>query len=247
MLELVNVSLSVSEGDSRKEILKNVNLQLETGQLYGITGPNGGGKTSMAKVMMGIYKPEQGQVFFNGRDITNLSITERAQLGIAYAFQAPPRFKGLRVMDMMDIANPGFSEGQSRGLLRDVGLCPEDYVDRDLGPGLSGGEIKRIEVAQILARKPRLALFDEPEAGVDLWTIQKLISIILRNYKDNPERTAVVITHNPQFLPVCDQIIMVADGRVQAVGSTNEIWPLIKDDITCSAAGDCCGEGQLCI
>ncbi|MGE5454407.1 MAG: ABC transporter ATP-binding protein [Methylocystaceae bacterium] len=247
MLELINVSLSVSEGETRKEILKNVNLVLEEGQLYGITGPNGGGKTSMAKVMMGIYQPEQGQVLFNGQEITNLSITERAQLGIAYAFQAPPRFKGLRVMDVMAIANPAYAEMQSRGILRDVGLCPEDYVDRDMGPGLSGGEIKRIEVAQILARQPRLALFDEPEAGVDLWTIQKLISIILRNYKDHPGRTAAVITHNPQFLPVCDQIIMVADGKIQAVGSTNEIWPLIKDDIMCCGAGDCCGEGQLCI
>jgi len=246
MLELIDVSVSVSDGETRKDILKHVNLQLEEGQLYGITGPNGGGKTSMAKVMMGIYQPDEGQVLFNGQDITHLSITERAQMGIAYAFQAPPRFKGLRVMDLMRIANPAYVETQSRGVLRDVGLCPEDYVDRDLGPGLSGGEIKRIEVAQVLARQPRLALFDEPEAGVDLWTIQKLISIIVRNYKDHPGRTAAVITHNQQFLPVCDQIIMVADGQVQAVGSTNEIWPLIKDDIMCRSTGDCCGEGQFC-
>lgn len=246
MLELIDVSLSVKDGEERQEILRHVNLKMEQGFLYGITGPNGGGKTSIAKVIMGIYRPDQGRVLFNGRDITDLSITERARMGIAYAFQTPPRFKGLGVADMMRIANPSLSEGQIRILLRDVGLCPEDYLDRDLGPGLSGGEIKRIEVAQVLAREAQLVVFDEPEAGVDLWTIQKLISIIVRNYKDKPERLAAVITHNPQFLPICDQIILVAEGTVQAVGSTEQIWPLIKDDIMCRA-GDCCGGGQVAV
>jgi Fe-S cluster assembly ATP-binding protein len=244
-LELRNITLSITEGETRKDILKGINLTLKEGQMYAITGPNGGGKTSIAKIIMGIYKPSSGQVLFDGEDISHLGVTERARLGIAYAFQQPPRFKGLKVADMLHIANADLGQMQMRALLRDLGMCPEDYMDRDVGPGLSGGEIKRIEVAQVLARESaRMAVFDEPEAGVDLWTIQKLISTIIRNFKGNREKTVAVITHNQQFLPVCDEIVVVAEGRVEAVGRPDQIWPLIKDDIMCRVS-DQCGGGHI--
>ncbi|NLV16538.1 MAG: ATP-binding cassette domain-containing protein [Syntrophomonadaceae bacterium] len=245
MLELRNIGLSLNgESGEAKEILRNINLTLEEGKLYGITGPNGGGKTSIAKVIMGIFSATQGQVLFNGEDITNLSITERARKGLAYAFQNPPRFKGIQVEEVMRIAKPGIDEMSIRGYLRDVGLCPEDYLARDLGANLSGGETKRLEVAQVLAKESQLTIFDEPEAGVDLWTIQKLINLIVTRHRGGANRTAVIISHNEQFLPVCDELVLVADGEIQEQGPTNAIWPLIRDDIIC----DCqirnqCGGG----
>ena len=242
MLELRNIKLNFSNGNgTAREVLQDVNIKLEKGKLYAITGPNGGGKTSLAKVIMGIYTPSEGQVILDGEDITSLSITERAERGIAYAFQQPPRFKGLTVENMMKIAQPSLDTVQIRGYLRDVGLCPEDYLDRDIGPGLSGGEIKRIEVAQLLARQAPVSIFDEPEAGVDLWTIQKLIGIIIGRYKGNNRGMAVVITHNEQFLPICDEIILVAEGTVKERGTTEEIWPLIREDVICKMKGQCGG------
>lgn len=242
MLELRNVSLNV-DGDNgeSKEILKDISLSLSPGKLYAITGPNGGGKTSIAKVIMGIYPVSDGTIIFNGEDITNLSITERSRKGVAYAFQQPPRFKGIMVDDVMKFANSELDQVAVRGYLRDVGLCPEDYVGRDLGPSLSGGEMKRIEVAQVLAKDAMLTIFDEPEAGVDLWTIQKLVSVIMRKHKQQSERTTVVITHNEQFLPMCDDIILVADGQIQQMGPAEDIWPTIKDDIVCKLVEQCGG------
>ncbi|MGI6488740.1 MAG: ATP-binding cassette domain-containing protein [Syntrophomonadaceae bacterium] len=242
MLELKNIKLNFSNGNgTAREVLQDVNIKLEKGKLYAITGPNGGGKTSLAKVIMGIYTPSEGQVILDGEDITSLSITERADRGIAYAFQQPPRFKGLTVENVMKIAQPSLDTVQIRGYLRDVGLCPEDYLDRDIGPGLSGGEIKRIEVAQLLARQAPVSIFDEPEAGVDLWTIQKLIGIIIRRYKGNSRGMAIVITHNEQFLPICDEIILVAEGTVKERGTTEEIWPSIREDVICKMKGQCGG------
>ncbi len=247
MLELKSIGLNLngSNGDA-KEILKNINLTLEKGKLYAITGPNGGGKTSIAKVIMGIYQPTEGQIFLDGEDITNFSITERARQGLSYAFQHPPRFKGVHVEEVMRIANPDIDEIGIRSCLRDVGLCPEDYIGRDLGPGLSGGETKRLEVAQILAKDARITIFDEPEAGVDLWTIQKLISVIVDKHRKTPQKTVIIISHNEQFLPMCDEIILVADGEIQEQGPAEAIWPVIKDDIIC----DCkmrnqCGGGVI--
>ncbi|MCR4400539.1 MAG: ATP-binding cassette domain-containing protein [Syntrophomonadaceae bacterium] len=244
MLELRNVSLNFNGGDGAGiEVLRGVNLQLERGKLYAITGPNGGGKTSLAKVVMGIYTPSQGQVLLDGEDITGLSISERARRGIAYAFQHPPRFKGLTVADIMKIARPDLDSVHMRGYLRDVGLCPEDYLERDLGPGLSGGEIKRIEVAQLLARDAEVTIFDEPEAGVDLWTIQKLLAIIVKRYKGNRQGLAVIITHNEQFLPACDEIILIDEGTVQGQGPAQMMWPLLRDDIVCKQRAQCVGIG----
>lgn len=242
MLKLENIWMQVPNGGGEKEILKGINLEFSRGKLYAITGPNGGGKTSLAKVIMGIYPHSQGHIYLDGEDIGDLSVTERAQKGIAYAFQQPPRFKGLTIKDILTIAAPQAEAIQHRKYLRDVGLCPEDYLDRDLGPGLSGGEIKRIEMAQLLLRDNVLTIFDEPEAGVDLWTIQKLIGLIVTSYKNNPKKTAIVITHNEKILPICDEIIVVEDGMVAGRGTSSEIWHLIKDDIECKVRNQCQGE-----
>jgi Fe-S cluster assembly ATP-binding protein len=242
VLELRDISLNFNgDNGGSREVLKGINLTLDAGKLYAITGPNGGGKTSLAKVIMGIYQPNQGQVWLNGEDITELGITERARKGLAYAFQHPPRFKGILIEDLMAIARPEIDGMAIRSYLRDVGLCPEDYIGRDVGPGLSGGEIKRIEVAQLLAKEAMVTIFDEPEAGVDLWTIQKLIAIIIKKHKEKRENTTIIITHNEQFMPICDEIILVADGEIQEKGQAEIIWPMIKGDIVCKMREQCGG------
>jgi len=243
MLKLENICLQVS-GDNGEyvEILKGLNIEIEKGKVYAITGPNGGGKTSIAKVIMGIYRHSQGHIYLEEEDISELSVTERARRGIGYAFQQPPRFKGLTIKDVMGIASPKADLIKIRTYLRDVGLCPEDYLDRDLGTGLSGGEIKRIEMAQLLLRAPKISIFDEPEAGVDLWTIQKLLRLIVSRYKNNPNKTALIITHNEKIIPVCDQILVVDGGVITAQGTPKEIWHLIKDDIECKVRDQCQGD-----
>lgn len=243
MLKLENIYMQVdSESGEKVEILRDLNVDFQKGKVYAVTGPNGGGKTSIAKVIMGIYKQTQGRIFLEGEDISDLSITERAKKGIGYAFQQPPRFKGLTIQNVLEIASPGADLVRIRSYLRDVGLCPEDYLDRDLGAGLSGGEIKRIEMAQLLLRDPLISIFDEPEAGVDLWTIQKLLGLIVSRYKHNPNKTAVVITHNEKIIPICDEILVVDGGTIAAQGPPAEIWPLIKDDIECKVRNQCQGE-----
>jgi len=243
VLELRNIFLQVDgESGEKIEILKNLNIDFQRGKVYAVTGPNGGGKTSIAKVIMGIYRQSQGHIYLEGEDISDLSVTERAQKGIGYAFQQPPRFKGITIQDVMGIASPGADSVRIRSFLRDVGLCPEDYLDRDLGAGLSGGEIKRIEMAQLLLRDPLISIFDEPEAGVDLWTIQKLLGLIVSRYKHNPNKTAVVITHNEKIIPICDEILVVDGGTIAAQGPPEEIWHLIKDDIECKVRNQCQGE-----
>ncbi|HHW61200.1 MAG TPA: ATP-binding cassette domain-containing protein [Syntrophomonadaceae bacterium] len=243
MLKLEDIWMQVeSENGENREILRGINLEFNTGKLYGITGPNGGGKTSLAKVIMGIYKHTKGRIFLNGEDISHLSITERAQRGIGYGFQQPPRFKGLTIGDMLAIAAPDADPKRRRLQLRAVGLCPEDYLDRDLGPGLSGGEMKRIEMAQLLLRDCKVSIFDEPEAGVDLWTIQKLIALIEGGYKHNPDKVAIIISHNENILPICDEIIVLEDGMVTDRGTANQVWHLIRDDIECKVRTRCQGD-----
>jgi Fe-S cluster assembly ATP-binding protein len=243
MLKLENIWLKIAnDNGENKEILRGINLEFEKGKIYAVTGPNGGGKTSIAKVIMGIYKQTEGKIILEGEDISGLSVTERARKGISYAFQQPPRFKGLTVKDLMNIAKPGLDNFQLRAYLRDVGLCPEDYMDRPLGADLSGGEIKRIEIAQLLAKNSVISIFDEPEAGVDLWTIQKMIGIILQRYRDNPDRTAVIITHNENVLPICDEIIVIDEGQIREQGTTDAVWHLIKDEIQCKMREQCRGE-----
>lgn len=243
MLKLENLSMTVDNSNgSRRDIIHDINIDFKPGKLYAITGPNGGGKTTLAKVIMGIYKQSQGHIYLNGEDISELSVTERARRGIAYAFQQPPRFKGLNVSDLIKIARPGIDGLGLRIKMRDVGLCPEDYLERDLGPGLSGGEIKRIEIAQILARDGVVSIFDEPEAGVDLWTVQRLIRLIVEKYQNNPRSTAVIITHHENVLPICDEIIVLEEGVIKLRGSAQEIWPLIRNDIQCKMKDQCRGE-----
>lgn len=243
MLQLENVWMQVNNGNGEnKEILKGVDLEFQKGKLYGITGPNGGGKTSIAKIIMGIYKQSQGHIILNGRDISEYSVSERAKLGIGYAFQQPPRFKGLTIEDMFNIASPDKDHKDFRLQMRNVGLCPEDYLDRELNSSLSGGEIKRVEMAQLLLRNLAVTIFDEPEAGVDLWTIQKLITLIIDGYKHNPDKLAIVITHNENILPICDEIIVVEDGIIKAHGRPKDVWPLIRDDIECKIRNQCQGE-----
>lgn len=243
MLRLVDLSMVVaSEQGENREIIHKINVEFQTGKVYGITGPNGGGKTSLAKLIMGIYPPSQGRIYLQDQDITDLGISERAQRGIVYAFQQPPRFKGLTVRDLINIARPGIDNLYLRSTLRDVGLCPEDYLDRDVGPGLSGGEMKRIEMAQTLAREAVISIMDEPEAGVDLWTIQKIIAVIVARYKKNPGLTTIIITHNENMLHICDEILVIENGLLTNRGTPEEIWPLIKDEIECKMKDQCSGD-----
>ena len=242
MLRLENISLTVNNNGESKDILNNINISFVPGKLYGITGPNGGGKTSIAKTIMGIFRPNTGSIYLNEEDISDLDVAERAKKGIAYAFQQPPRFKGLTVEDLLKIARPDIETMEMRKTIRDVGLCPEDYLARDLGPGLSGGEMKRIEIAQVLTRNAEISIFDEPEAGVDLWTIQRLIFAIMQNFKTRPDATAIIITHNENVLPLCDEIIVVEDGEISAIGKPDEVWSLIREEIECQRRNECRGE-----
>jgi Fe-S cluster assembly ATP-binding protein len=243
MLKLKNLVMTVDNANgSRRDIIHDVSIDFEPGKLYAITGPNGGGKTTLAKIIMGIYQQSSGQIYLDEEDISGLSVTERARRGIAYAFQQPPRFKGLNVSDLIKIARPGIDGLELRLKMRDVGLCPEDYLERDLGPGLSGGEMKRIEIAQVLAREGVISMFDEPEAGVDLWTVQRLIGLIVQKYQNNPRSTAIIITHHENVLPICDEIIVLEEGVIKLQGPAQEIWPLIKDDIQCKMKDQCRSE-----
>ncbi len=242
MLRLENITLTVDNNGESKEILRDINITFEPGKLYAVTGPNGGGKTSLAKTIMGIYQPSAGSIYLHDEEINGLGVSERARKGIAYAFQQPPRFKGLTVQDLLKIAQPDIDNITLRKTIRDVGLCPEDYLERDLGPGLSGGEMKRIEIAQVLTRDAEISIFDEPEAGVDLWTIQRLIFIIMQKFKARPDATAIIITHNENVLPICDEIIVVENGQIATIGKPNEVWSLIREDIECKKRIECRGD-----
>lgn len=244
MLRLENIALTVDSNGESKEILRDINVTFEPGKLYAVTGPNGGGKTSLAKVIMGIYEASAGNIYLHDEKINDLGVADRAKKGIAYAFQQPPRFKGLRVEDLLKIAQPDIDTMTMRKTIRDVGLCPEDYLERDLGPGLSGGEMKRIEIAQVLTRDAEISIFDEPEAGVDLWTIQRLIFIIMQKFKARQDATAIIITHNENVLPICDEIIVVENGQIANIGKPNEVWSMIREDIECKKRLECRGDMQ---
>ncbi len=242
MLELRSVSLALNDDNGNsKQVLNNINLTLEDGKFYAVTGPNGGGKTSLAKIMMGIYQPTSGRIFYKGEDITELSITERSSRGIVYAFQHPPRFKGIEVRDLLKIASKDtLSEKDYHCIMHDVGLCPEDYLPREVNTSLSGGEVKRIEIATLLARPGEMLIFDEPEAGVDLWTLQQLVSVII-DHHHRSNRTTLAITHNERFLNAADEVLVVAEGEITARGTREKVWPLIKDDIICQWRQKCGG------
>lgn len=240
LLESINLELDVEE--QKVPILNDVNLHFEAGKMYALTGPNGSGKSSVARVAMGIFQPTAGRILYRGEDITGLGITERARRGIGYAFQQPPRFKGMQVKDMLEIAMK-HADGFDCQVLRQIGLCPDDYLERTLDNSLSGGEIKRIEIATLLAQNPKMRIFDEPEAGIDLWSFEQLIDVIGTSHRE--DTTTVVISHQEKILNMVDEIILIREGTVAMRGSREEIWPLIKESATCSCRQSCRLEEEL--
>ena len=237
MLELQNIKWKVSDGT---EIIKNINVEIPTGKLVVISGPNGGGKTSLAKLIAGLEKPTSGSIILDGEDITSLDITERANKGISYAFQQPVRFKGITVRDLLELAaGKKIEEKEICSLLGKVGLCTRDYIDREVNSSLSGGEIKRIEIATVLARNTKLTIFDEPEAGIDLWSFNELIDAFVE-IKENYAGTLLIISHQERILNIADEIIVIANGVVKDIGKKEEILPTLLE---VSNTGDCCLNG----
>ena len=231
MLELKNLRLTAQDGQGKVDILKDVSLSVADGEFLVITGPNGGGKTTLAKVIMGLVRPTSGQILWNGRDITHLSITERARLGISYGFQQPPRFKGITVKRLLTLAsgNETLSKDQCCQYLTRVGLCANDYLDREVDVSLSGGEVKRIEIATLLARNADLMIFDEPEAGIDLWSFARLTETFEQIHREG-KSTMIIISHQERIIQLADEIIVVSGGAIAHRGTTEEIFPLILAD-----------------
>ena len=226
MLELKNIRFDVTDDAGHVDILKDVSFTVDENKFVAITGPNGGGKSTIAKVIAGVKKPTGGSIFWNGQDITALGITERAKLGISYALQQPVRFKGIRVIDLMRIAaGKELTVGESCEYLSRVGLCAREYVYREINASLSGGEVKRIETATILARSTKLSVFDEPEAGIDLWSFQSLIRVFEQMRESIRGSSMLVISHQERILQIADDIIVVADGRIREAGPRDEILP----------------------
>ncbi len=231
-----NINLDLEFDDRRISILHDIDLFFEAGKMYALTGPNGSGKSSVARVVMGIYKPTKGQIYFNDRDITALSITERARLGIGYAFQQPPRFKGMQVNDLLALAAADSSRPHCQ-VLHQIGLCPDEYRERTLDNSLSGGEMKRIEIATLLAQNPQVRIFDEPEAGIDLWSFEQLIDVIGSSHRS--DSVTVIISHQEKILNMVDEIILVEEGTISMRGDQEQIWPLIKESAQCSCRQNC--------
>lgn len=224
MLELKDVSFTAEGENGSKEILKNINLKIEEGFVV-ITGPNGGGKSTLAKIIAGIFKPTSGKILLDGVDITALSITERAQMGISYAFQQPVRFKGITVHDLISLAaGKQIGMNEACDYLSQVGLCARDYINREVNASLSGGELKRIEIATVLARGTKLSLFDEPEAGIDLWSFNSLIKVFEQMHETHGG-SIIIISHQERILNIADKIIVVSNGTVKNEGKRTDILP----------------------
>ncbi len=228
MLELKNVYYSVDENGKNKEILKNINIKIED-DFVAITGPNGSGKSTMAKMIVGIIKPTSGQILFDGKDITDLDITERANLGISFAFQQPVRFKGITVRQILSLAaGKDLNNDEACEYLSEVGLCANDYLDRELNEKLSGGELKRVEIAMIIARGTKLSVLDEPEAGIDLWSFQNLIKVF-ENMNKKYRGNILIISHQERILNIADKIILMEDGEISEVSDKDEILPRLLE------------------
>ncbi len=225
MLELKSVSYTVEENGQEKKILDDLSLTLEDGKFVVITGPNGGGKSTIAKIIMGIYKPTSGKIFLGGQDITDYSLTDRAKAGISFAFQQPVHFKGIRVIDLLRLAvGKNISLNVACGYLSRVGLCAKDYIQREVNASLSGGELKRIEIATVLARGTRYSLFDEPEAGIDIWSFQNLIQVF-ESVRESIQGTVLIISHQERILNIADELVVIEAGRVKQQGPREEILP----------------------
>ena len=228
MLEIRDLRYEVDDGDRTLGILQGISLTIPEHKFIVVTGPNGGGKTTLAKAIMGIVEPTGGQILWNGQDVTHMSITDRARLGISYGFQQPPRFKGLRVRDLLSMAagNDKLTRDEACQYLTRVGLCAKDYIDREVDTSLSGGEVKRIEIATILARKSGLMIFDEPEADIDLWSFARLTETF-RYIHDRRDATLIVISHQERIIDLADEIIMVSGGQIVKQGPKDQIFPEI--------------------
>ena len=225
MLTLKNLSLTAADAQGRADIVKNVSLDVEDGKFLVITGPNGGGKTTLAKLIMGLATPTGGQIFLDGEDITGLSITDRAKRGISYSFQQPPRFKGMKVSDLLTIAaGKPLSHDEACSYLTQVGLCARDYLSRDVDTSLSGGEVKRIEIATLLAKNSRIMIFDEPEAGIDRWSFARLTETF-RELHEKGGRTILIISHQERIIRLADEIVLIANGEIAGRGTADELYP----------------------
>lgn len=239
MLKLENISFEVHTEDTHKEILKNINLEIEDG-FVAITGPNGGGKSTLAKIIAGIYQPTSGKIYFDGVDITDMSITERANMGISFAFQQPVRFKGITVKDLITLASgKKITVGDACTYLSEVGLCARDYIDREVNASLSGGELKRIEIAMINARGTKLSVFDEPEAGIDLWSFNNLIQVFEKMH-EKTHGSIIIISHQERILNIADKIVVVANGQIKQYGDKKDILPALlgQTATSCKALTD---------
>lgn len=230
MLELKNVSFTVNDGTTDLNIVNDVSLVIPDGKFVVITGPNGGGKSTLARLIMGIEKPTSGQILFNGTDIADMSVTERAKLGIGYAFQQPPRFKGLTVRSLLSLAHGSeLPEDQCCSYLTKVGLCSRDYLNREVDTSLSGGEVKRIEIATLMARDLDLAIYDEPEAGIDLWSFTMLVESFKAMMSDRKE-SIIIISHQERIMQLADEIVVIADGKIRDRGPKDEIFPRLMGE-----------------
>lgn len=238
MLILNNICFGVSEGASQKEIIRNLNLEIGDGKFIVITGPNGGGKSTLAKLIAGIERPSEGSIIFDGEDITEASITDRANMGISFAFQQPVRFKGVQVLDLIRLAakKKDMPAAEACRYLSEVGLCAKDYINREVNASLSGGELKRIEIATVLARASKLTVFDEPEAGIDLWSFNNLIKVF-EKIKRETNGSIIIISHQERIINIADEIVVIKNGEIVKHGSKADVMPEILG--TDAAVGRC--------
>lgn len=244
MLKLENISFTAESENGKKEILKDISLSFEDG-FIAITGPNGGGKSTLAKIIAGIIKPTSGKIFLDGKDITDFSVTERANAGISFAFQQPVRFKGITVNDLIRLAaGKEITVSKACDYLSQVGLCARDYINREVNASLSGGELKRIEIATVIARKTKVSLFDEPEAGIDLWSFNNLINVFERLH-ENLGGSIIIISHQERILGIADKVAVISGGTLKAYGKKDDILPDLLDatNATCSVLTNSLGGG----
>lgn len=231
MLRLENLSFEVNDDKGEKGIIKDISLTVDDGKFVVITGPNGGGKSTTAKLIMGIEHPTGGKIWFDGEDITEKSITDRAKMGISFAFQQPVRFKGLTVRDLINLAaGKPISTAKACQYLSEVGLCAKDYIGREVNASLSGGELKRIEIAMIMARGTKLSVFDEPEAGIDLWSFQNLIQVFEKLH-EQVQGSIIIISHQERILKIADKIVVIADGKIVEYGKKEDVLPSLLGDL----------------
>lgn len=243
MLELKNLSFQVESDEGTLEIIDGLNLTLDDGKFIVITGPNGGGKSTLAKLIMGIAKPTSGQIVFNGQDITDMNIADRAKLGIGYAFQQPPRFKGMTVRDLLGLAHGSeLPERECCAYLTNVGLCSMDYLNREVDASLSGGEVKRIEIATLMARDLEVAIYDEPEAGIDLWSFTMLVESF-KELSKNRHKSVIIISHQERIMQLADELIVLADGKIKTRGPKDEVFPKLLSEFG-SFSSDCTLRGE---